>query len=199
MTPPNPKTFLPYLNLYDCSKISDGASSLLILSEEGLKKCGVSKNETVEIVAMAGAEDDITRPPVDPTKFSTTEIAVKNALEQAGITLDQIGVLELHDCFSICGLLALEASGFAPYGKAPQFVLEGNTLMSGTIPTNLSGGLGGFGHPTGASGVRQMVDLLHQFTGKAANPCNPKKPYGMMISMGGNDKTVTCIIVKASN
>jgi acetyl-CoA C-acetyltransferase len=59
-----------------------------------------------------------------------------------------------------------------------------------------SGGLGGFGHPTGATGVRQLVDLLHQLTGKAANPAKIRTPYALMISMGGNDKTVTCVIVK---
>ena len=130
------------------------------------------------------------------TRLSTTEIAVKKALEQAGLTIHDIGLLEVHDCFTISGLLSLEATGLAEKGKAPAFVLEGNTSPEGKNPTNLSGGLGGFGHPTGASGVRQLVDLLHQLTGKAANQVKSHKPYGMMISMGGNDKTVTCIIVK---
>ena len=61
---------------------------------------------------------------------------------------------------------------------------------------NLSGGLCGFGHLTGATGVRQMVDLLHQLTKKAENQADIKKPFGMVISMGENDKTVTCIIVQ---
>lgn len=196
MTPPDPKSFLPCLNLYDCSKISDGASSLLILSEEGLAKCGIAQNDAVEIVALGEAEDDITQSPKDPTWLTTTEIAVKKALEQAQIQQKDIAIMEVHDCFSISGLLALEAAGFAAKGKSPELILNGQTTLTGSIPTNLSGGLGGFGHPTGASGVRQLVDLLHQFNGKASNPCYPKKPYGMMISMGGNDKTVTCIIIK---
>ena len=75
----------------------------------------------------------------------------------------------------------------------------GNANSEGKLPTNLSGGLGGFGHPTGATGVRQAVDLLHQFTGKASNQIKMRTPYGMMISMGGNDKTVTCIVVKKAN
>ena len=103
---------------------------------------------------------------------------------------------KVHDCFSITGLLSLEAAGFAKKGEASDLVLSGATLMDGSIPTNLSGGLGGFGHPTGASGVRQMVDLWMQLTGKASNQAKLKKPYGMMISMGGNDITVTCLIVK---
>jgi acetyl-CoA C-acetyltransferase/acetyl-CoA acyltransferase len=196
MTPPDPKAFLPYLNLYDCSKVSDGASSLLILSEEGLAQVGIQKEDALEIVAIGAAEGDITKKPEDYTFFSITEIAVQKALEQAGIQLSDIGILEVHDCFTISGLLSLEATGFAPRGKSPDFIMEGKTLIDGLIPTNLSGGLGGFGHPTGASGVRQLVDLLHQFTKKAANQASLQKSFGMMISMGGNDKTVTCIIVK---
>lgn len=196
LTPPDPERFIPYLNLYDCSKVSDGASSLVVLSEEGLRICGIPKKDALEIIGIGAAEGDITQDPADLTELSITKIAVHKALEQAGITLEQIGWLEVHDCFSISGILSLEAAGFASKGKAPQFILDGHTSPEGKIPTNLSGGLGGFGHPTGASGVRQMVDLLHQLTGKAENQVNSSKPYGMMISMGGNDKTVTCLIVK---
>lgn len=196
MTPPDPEKFVPYLNSYDCSKVTDGASSLIILNEEGIQKCGVVKDSIVEIVAIGEAEADITKAPPDLTVLSTTEIAVRKALEQAEITRDDIGILELHDCFSITALLALEAIGYAPKGGAASLILDGKTSIEGSLPTNLSGGLGGFGHPTGASGIRQMVDLLHQLTNRAANQASISKPYGMMISMGGNDKTVTCIIVK---
>lgn len=196
MTSPNPDRFVPYLNFYDCSKVTDGASSILILSEEGLKKCGIAKENSVEIIGMGAAEGDITQAPQDLTVFSTTAIAVKKALEQANIRIEEIGVLEVHDCFTISGLLSIEATGLTPPGKGPEFILEGGTSKEGKIPTNLSGGLGGFGHPTGATGVRQMVDLWQQFTGIAPNQCMIDKPYGMMISMGGNDKTVTCLIVE---
>lgn len=195
MSAPNPEKFVPYLNYYDCSKVSDGASSLALFSEEGLEKFGVHKKDAIEIVGIGEAEGDITQTPQDPTILTTTEIAVKKALESAGVAIQDIALLEVHDCFSISGLLSLEATGLAPKGKAPEFILEGHTSPMGKIPTNLSGGLGGFGHPTGASGVRQMVDLLHQFTGKASNQVRPHKPYGLMISMGGNDKTVTAFVV----
>lgn len=196
MTPSDPERFVPYLNLYDCSKVSDGASSLLILSEEGLKKCGIDFHDAVEIVAVGDAEGDITQAPEDLTKLTTTEIAVNKALAQAGINLQELSLLELHDCFTITGLLALEAIGFIKPGEASDFVMEGHLSKEGLIPTNLSGGLGGFGHPTGATGVRQLVDLIHQFTGKASNQAQFKTPFGMMISMGGNDKTLTSVIVK---
>jgi acetyl-CoA C-acetyltransferase len=195
MTPPNPNQFVPNLNLYDCSKVSDGASSLIVLSEEGLARSGLSRNEVIEIVGIGEAEGDITEKPNDLTVLSTTHQAAQQAIGMSGIGLSEIGLLEVHDCFSITGLLALEAIGFAEQGRGAQFILEHESRIGGKIPTNLSGGLGGFGHPTGASGVRQMVDLLHQFTGKAANQIEIQKPYGMMVSMGGNDKTVTCFIV----
>lgn len=198
MTPPNPEKFIPYLNQYDCSKVSDGASSLLILSEEGLKKCGIRLEDAVEIIAIGEAEGDITQPPVDLTKLTTTEMAVQKAFNQSGITIKDLALLELHDCFSITALLALEALGFAKPGEASNFILDEGMTKSGTIPINLSGGLGGFGHPTGASGVRQLVDLLHQLTDKASNQAELKTPFGMMISMGGNDKTLTSVIVKKS-
>lgn len=199
LTPPDPSKFVPYLNLYDCSKVSDGASSLLILSEEGLKKCEISPKDAVEIVGLGEAEGDITLSPKDLTKLSTTEIAVQQALESAGIKIQELALLELHDCFTITGLLALEALGFAKPGEAADFILEGHIKKEGKIPINLSGGLGGFGHPTGATGVRQLVDLIHQLTGRAQNQAELKNPFAMMISMGGNDKTLTSVIVKQTH
>lgn len=197
-TPPDPANFVPFLNLYDCSKVSDGASSLIIASEEGLRACGMPLDQAVEIIGLGESEADITKPASDMTALSNTAQAIAKALGQARITIDNLALLELHDCFTITALLAFEAAGFAERGKGAQFILDGQALPEGRIPTNLSGGLGGFGHPTGATGVRQLVDLLHQSTGKAASPVQMKSPFGMMVSMGGNDKTVTCIITRST-
>lgn len=185
MTPPNPEQFLPYLNLFDCSKITDGASSLIIASEEGLKKLGIPKSQAVEIIALGEAEGDITKEEPDPTVLAQTKKAAQQALQQAGLKAKDLGMLEVHDCFSITGLLMLEAIGLAEHGKGADLVLEGTSL-----PINSSGGLIGFGHPTGASGVRMLADLQRGLAGK-------KDTYGMMVSMGGDDKTVTAIIVKS--
>lgn len=199
LMPPDPTVFVPNLNLYDCSKVSDGASALLILSEEGLKACGIAKEDSLEIVGLGEAEADITSPPGKLTELSTTKTAVMKALASAGVTMADIGWLEIHDCFSITALLTVEALGLAEAGKAPNYILDGHMQSDGSLPTNLSGGLMGFGHPTGGTGVRQLVDLLLQLTGKAENQIQSNKPYGMMVSMGGNDKTVTCLIVKSRN
>lgn len=196
LTPPDGRKFVPHLNLFDCSKVTDGAASLVVASEEGLRKLGLEKEQCIELAGFQGSEGDITRMPEDPTVLENTGRAAQGALEMAGIAKGDIGVLELHDCFSITGLLALESIGFAGAGRGPAFVLDGNTAPGGGLPTNLSGGLCGFGHPVGASGVRQMVDLLEQLTGRAPNPGGSGKDHGMMISMGGNDKTVTALVVR---
>ncbi|HEY8240029.1 MAG TPA: 3-ketoacyl-CoA thiolase, partial [Kiritimatiellia bacterium] len=198
MTPPEPDRFVPHLNLYDCSKITDGASALIVFSDAGLERAGLKTKDAVQVVGLGAAEGDITQPPADMTLLSTTAKAAAAAYEQAGIKPADLAALELHDCFSISAVLALEATGFTENGAGAKFILSGETAIDGRIPTNLSGGLGGFGHPVGATGVRQMTDLLHQLTGRAANQAALKRPYAMMVSMGGNDITVTAIIVKAT-
>lgn len=196
MTPPDGRKFVSHLNLYDCSKVSDGASSLVVAGEAGLQMLGLDKKDMVELAGFGGSEGDITEKPADATVLENTGTAAHKALGMAGADRRDIGVLELHDCFSITGLLALESIGFAEPGQAGRFVLDGGTDAAGPLPTNLSGGLGGFGHPVGATGVRQMVDLLEQLTGRAPNPSKSGKDHGMMVSMGGNDKTVTAMVVK---
>lgn len=198
MTQPDGRKFVPHLNLFDCSKVTDGASSLVVASEEGLRRLGLRKGQCVELAGFHGSEGDITLKPADLTVLENTGNAAQVALEMAGVGKADIGALELHDCFSITGLLALESIGFAGAGKAASYVLDGHADPDGSHPTNLSGGLCGFGHPVGATGVRQMVDLLDQLTGKAPNPAAALagKDHGMMVSMGGNDKTVTSLIVR---
>jgi len=199
MTPPNPKVFCEHINVYDCSKVSDGASALLITSEEGLKKIEVEKSKAAELVGFGVAVADLTKTPPDHTKMSTVAKAVEKAYQMTGLGPKDIGVLEVHDCFTIGGILELEAAQFVGYGEAFDFVMDGKTKPDGEISTNTTGGLIGFGHYTGGTGVRQAVDLVHQLTGQAGD-CQvtvpPDRPYGLMISMGGNDKTVVSCIFK---
>ncbi len=199
MTPPDPHVFVDHLNVYDCSKVSDGASALLFCSEEGLRKLGISKEEAAEVVSYGQCQANLTEPPVDLTRLTTTAKAVERAYAGAEITKDDLGVLEVHDCFTIGGLLAMEATGFADYGTAPDFVYDGGTAPDGTIATNTTGGLIGFGHYTGGTGVRQAVDVVKQLTGEAGDcqvAIGPEKPYGMLISMGGNDRTVVAMVFR---
>jgi acetyl-CoA C-acetyltransferase/acetyl-CoA acyltransferase len=199
MTPPNPKTFCEYINVYDCSKVSDGASAVVFASEEGLSKLGVDKKDTVELIGFGQVVADISKDPDDQTKLTTSARAAKQAMEMASITPKDIGMLEVHDCFTIGGILSLEAIGICGYGEAFDFVREGGTAPAGAMPTNLSGGLVGYGHYTGGTGVRQAADIVMQFTGKPDGQkleSDSNKPYGLMVSMGGNDRTVVSCVFK---
>jgi len=202
MMEPNGKAFVDNLNIFDCSKVSDGASAIAIVSEEGLKRCGFAASDAVEVKGWGQIEEDITQKPGDPSVLSTTREAVKEALAFAGITLDQIGTAEIHDCFTIAGVLCMEAIGFAKPGMGPDFILEGNTARNGRVPINTTGGLIGWGHPTGGTGVHQAVTIWEQLTGKAGEAqvnISPERPYGLSINMGGDDKTLVSIVYKKGN
>jgi acetyl-CoA C-acetyltransferase/acetyl-CoA acyltransferase len=199
MTEPNPKAFTEHLNYFDCSKVSDGASAIAILSEEGLKKSGISKKDAIEVAGWGHATDDITQPPTDLTRLTTVAEAIRQAFESAGITKDQLGTAEVHDCFSIAGILSVEALGFAKPGEGAAFVSGGNTARNGKIPINTTGGLIGWGHPTGATGVHQAVTIWEQLTGKAGAAqisISTERPYGITINMGGDDKTAVVVVYK---
>jgi acetyl-CoA C-acetyltransferase len=202
MISPNPKAFCEHINVFDCSKVSDGGAAMIFASDEGLKKLGVDLKDAVEVIAYAQVQDNLTTPPPDMTKLTTCGIAAKRAYERANIGPKDLGVLDVHDCFTVAGVLAVEAAGFAGYGEGADFVKDGNTRLDGVIPTNTSGGLIGYGHPTGATGVRQAVDVVHQLSGKAGDyqvNISSDRPYGMMSSMGGNDKTVVAMVFKKAD
>jgi len=199
MTEPNGKVFVDHLSVFDCSKVSDAGSAIAIVSEEGLQKCGIPKEEAVEVIGFGMAEYDLTKAPTDLTRLETTEIAAKRAFESAGITKDDLATVECHDCFSIAGVLNSEALGFAERGKGSEFIAEGNTARDGKVPFNTTGGLIGWGHPTGGTGVHQAVTMWEQLTGKAGDAqvnIPSDRPYGMTSNMGGDDKTVVAVIYK---
>lgn len=199
LTEPNPKNFTDYLNVFDCSKVSDGASAIAICSEEGLTKAGIPKSNAVEVVGWAQIVENITDKPIDLTRLTTIEVAAKRALDLAKISINDLATIEVHDCFTIAGLLSVEALGFAKQGEGSDFIINGNTARNGKIPINTTGGLIGWGHPTGGTGVHQAVTIWEQLTGNAgaAQIEIPKnKPYGMTINMGGDDKTAVAIVYR---
>lgn len=199
LTEPNPRSFTDHLNVFDCSKVSDGASSIAIVSKEGLQRCGVPLNQAVEVVGVGHAADDITALPDDLTRLSTVAFAVKQALDSAGITASDLATVETHDCFTIAGILGMEAIGLAEEGKGADFVIEGHTSRKGKIPVNTTGGLIGWGHPTGATGVHQAVTIWEQLTGNAGEAqinIPAERPYGLTVNMGGDDRTVVAIVYR---
>jgi acetyl-CoA C-acetyltransferase/acetyl-CoA acyltransferase len=196
---PNGAAFVDNLNVLDCSKVSDGASAIAIVSEEGLKRTGIPREQAVEIISFGHKVRNIAEDPPDPVELSCIKATAREALESAGIGIDQLGTIETHDCFSIAGVLATEALGFAKAGEGARFVAEGNTARNGMIPMNSTGGLIGWGHPTGATGVHMAVTIWEQLSGNAGAAqlsFKPEKPYGMLINMGGDDVTVISVVCK---
>lgn len=196
---PNGRSFVDHLNVLDCSKVSDGASGIIVASEAGLQKLGIEKSQAVEIAGWAQITRNITKDPADMVELTTIKKAAEKAMENAGITIDQIGTIETHDCFSIAGVLATEALGLAAKGKGAEYVASGKTARNGEMPMNTTGGLIGWGHPTGATGVHQAVTIWQQLTGnagKAQIKLAENRPYGMSINMGGDDVTVVAIVYK---
>ena len=202
LSEPNPKTFLEHITVFDCSKVTDGGSALIVASEEGLAKLGVAREAAAEFRGLGHAGNDLSRDPEDLTVQDATAAAAARALENAGAGVGELGLLEAHDCFTISGLLSLEALGLAEPGRAPHYLLDGRSRADGgACAVNLTGGLVGFGHPTGGTGVRQCADLVLQLTGRAGD-CQARftgeRPYGMFMNMGGNDKTVVAGVLAAA-
>ena len=199
LTEPNPSSFVDHLNVFDCSKVSDGASAIAIASEEGLDRAGIERGDAVEVVGFGQAAADLTSPPPVMTRLETTRRAVEMALASAGVTMGDLATVETHDCFTIAGIMAVEAIGLAGEGKGPDYVLAGQTSRLGRVPFNTTGGLIGWGHPTGATGVHQAVTIWEQLTGRAGDAqieIDEDRPYGLTVNMGGDDKTLVAIVYR---
>lgn len=153
------------LKLYDCCPFSDGASAVILCNEEFAKKSG---KPYVEVIGSGrGASPAAVQAREDITTIPSTISAAKQAYKMAGITPKDIDFAEVHDCFTIAEIIDIEDLGFFPKGTAAHAVTEGATKINGEIPINPSGGLKSKGHPIGATGVGQVVEVFEQFTGKA--------------------------------
>jgi len=196
---PTPRSFVDHLNVFDCSKVSDAGIGIALASEQGLERIGVAKSDAVEVMGWGQVEADLTIPPDDPARLETTVRAVEKALRAAEITVKDLATVECHDCFTLSGLLSVEAIGLAKQGEAPDYVLSGATARTGALPFNTCGGLIGWGHPVGGTGVRQAVSVWQQLTGKAGAwqvPIPAERPYALSVNMGGNDKTVIAVVYR---
>jgi acetyl-CoA acyltransferase len=192
----NNEEFKNYVKVSDCSQVSDGASAMLLVSEAGLAKLGKRTAEVAEIVgrghSVASLYED-----GDLTALHTSADAVSKAYAEAGVSADDINVAEVHDCFAVTECMMYEAAGFAGKGEGAQLAVSGATGINGKIPVNTGGGLIGFGHPVGATGVKQAVEIFRQMKGQCGEYQIPNTPkYGLTINMGGDDKTVVSLVIK---
>jgi acetyl-CoA C-acetyltransferase len=152
------------LRLFDCSPVSDGAGCILLAAG------GIAKNFTDNPIYITGTgqgSDHALPERKDLTSLTAVKTAAKQAYEMAGVTPDEIDIAEVHDCFTIAEILAIEDLGFFPAGEGPKAIDEGLTRRDGSKPINASGGLKSKGHPIGASGIGQVVEIWNQLRGEA--------------------------------
>jgi acetyl-CoA acetyltransferase len=188
----------PFMKITDCSQVSDGGSGVVLVSEAGLARAGKTPADAVEIVAYGHATGPI-EGPTDLTVMETTRAAANEAYRDSGLTADDVNVVEVHDCFAIAEFFALEALGFAEPGKAKDLVNEGALALDGRLPTNTGGGLMAFGHPVGATGVKQAGEMLRQLRGRCGEYQIPGEPtIGLTQNMGGDDRTSVVTIYRKS-
>lgn len=183
MTPSekNPMISAP-LKVTDCSLISDGAAALVLVADDMLsdfpKAAGFRAYQHVNDYLPMAAKD--------PLQFAAPSRAVAQAYEQAGVTVDDISLAEVHDCFTIAELLMVEALGLAGPGDGRKAVIDGVTRREGKLPMNLSGGLKAKGHAVGATGVSMHVMAARQVLGEAGDIQLPGASLAMAVNMGGD-------------
>jgi len=172
------------LTLFECSPITDGAAVMILAPLDIVK---TMKEKVVKISGSGFATDTIAlHSREDITSLKAVRLAAEKAYQMADKKPEDIDVCEVHDCFAIAELIVIEELGFVEKGKSGRFVEEGNTAIGGKIPVNTSGGLKAKGHPVGASGIAQGIEIYKQLTGTAEEGRQVKNAkVGLIQNMGG--------------
>ncbi|MEM3060510.1 MAG: thiolase domain-containing protein [Candidatus Anstonellales archaeon] len=175
------------LKVFDCSPITDGAAAVVLMP---LEKARRYAETPIRVLASAQASDTIAlHSRKSLTEIRATKIAAKKAFEQAKLSPKDIDVAEVHDCFTIAEIAAIEDIGFFKKGEGGKASAEGKTALNGEIPVNTSGGLKGCGHPVGATGVKQVVEVVWQLRGQAGGRQVKDAKIGMTHNVGGSGAT----------
>jgi acetyl-CoA C-acetyltransferase len=183
------------LRLYDCSGIGDGAAAVVLAPAEEAKKF---TDTPVEVVASSVATDTLSLyQRKELTIFEGSRKAADEAFKRAHLTANDIDVLEVHDAFSVLGLMALEDLGFADKGTGAKLLLDGTCNRDGKVPTNTFGGLKARGHPVGASGMYQVAELALQLSNRAEKCQVRNASVGLSQSVGGIGSTVVVHILRS--
>jgi acetyl-CoA C-acetyltransferase len=183
------------LHLYDACPVSDGAAALLLCPLDMAKK---QSKSPVLIAGFGQATDTQTlQEREDPTDLKAVTLAAQQAFEMAKLKPSDIHVAELHDAFTILEIAESEHVGFFKKGEGGKAALEGKTRLGGQIPINLSGGLKARGHPVGATGVAQVVDIVFQLRHELPKNRQVKNAEnGLTVNFGGFGNNVLCFILK---
>jgi acetyl-CoA C-acetyltransferase len=183
------------LGLFDCSPVSDGAASIVLCSLDLAKKF---TDKPVKIIASGQASDSLAlHGRRDICTLDSTIKAAKKAYNQANIKSDDIDLAEVHDCFTIAEICAIEDLGFVKKGEGGKAIENKITTIDGDIPINTSGGLKAKGHPVGATGVAQIVEIVMQLRGDADKRQINDAKIGLAHNVGGSGATCTVHIMEA--
>lgn len=186
------------LKILDCSPITDGAAVVILASEEKAKK--ISKESGKEVVWIEGSgQASDTLALHDRESLSKTKAAIlasRAAYEQAGVGPNDIDFAEVHDCFTIAEIMAIEALGFCDFGQGGKITENGETSLEGRIPINTSGGLKAKGHPIGATGIAQAIEATLQLRGEAGRRQVKNASCGLTHNVGGTGATAIVHIFK---
>jgi len=186
------------LKTYDCSQITDGYAALVLATQEGLAKLGVSKGECVEIAGYAQATDPLKKAGRDVLRPAGAIKAMNAAYQMADVAAADVNVAEIHDCFTVMGAIGTEVLGKAAYGKGAQYWLDGKAAITGECGINTSGGLIAKGHPIGATGVAMIGWCAWQLLGKAPKTLQvPDAKVAATFNIGGPICASVCTVLKS--
>src|SRR5215831_7393691 len=175
------------LNIYDCSLISDGAAAVILAP---LERAAEFSDKPVRVLGIAQASDFVALDEKDDiTTFPAVRRAAEKAYRMAGVGAREIEFAELHDCFTIAEIIAMEDLGFVRKGEGGPYALQGCTALNGPRPVNTSGGLKAKGHPVGATGVGQICDIAMQIRGDAGERQIERRSVGLAQNLGGSGAT----------
>lgn len=181
------------LRMYDCCPVSDGAAAVVLCSKEIAEKSG---KPMVRIAGFGQATDThAVHERKDPTDLAAVRLAAGQAFSMAGCKPEDVDVAELHDAFTILEIAESEEAGFFKKGTGHIALERGETKPGGRIPINVSGGLKARGHPVGATGVAQLVEIAWQLAGKAGQRQLERAHIGFTCNFGGFGNNVLCFVL----
>ena len=176
----------------DCSLVSDGAAILVLADEDTARDL----KRAIAFRARVQANDFLPMSKRDVLEFAGARKAWSGALDAAGLTLDDLSLVETHDCFTVAEMLEYEAMGLAERGQGHRVIREGITAKDGRLPVNPSGGLKSKGHPIGATGVSMHVMAAMQLAGEAGDMAVKDARIGGVFNMGGVAVANYCSILE---
>jgi len=183
------------LGLLDCSPVTDGAATIVLCAAEKAKNY---TDKPIRIIGSGQGSDSLAlHGRRDICTLDASVHAGKMAYKQAGITPKDVDFAEVHDCFTIAEICAIEDLGFVKKGQGGKAVEEGITTLDGSLPVNTSGGLKSKGHPVGATGVAQIVEVIQQLRGEAEERQVKDARIGLAHNVGGSGATCVVHILEA--